>query len=173
MSGSSNRDEESNAGCFAHLRALFTRRDSHRKLPAHQGDADADAETDATAPTSPYVPQHARTSFLRTATPKPMKRANDILTDILASVSGPFFSGAPSQKKKGNEWTKFEHHFPAPPSIVAQNCRKGLVPALYLNFAPLPPRRAIDKTILCDLMWLTGVGPGDSRYRLRSGCLHR
>lgn len=82
MSDQNSQPETGFFSCIlpSNIRGLFS---SSRPSQGHdesveQKTADATAPTQSSAQT-PYVPQHAKDSFLKTATPRQMKKANEIL----------------------------------------------------------------------------------------------
>jgi hypothetical protein len=90
MAGQAQRVDEPR-GCYNYLpflsslriRSLFTfgnrRGGSSKDKRKDPGRRHAERDPEKTQPNTPYVPRNARVSFLDTATPRIMKRANEVL----------------------------------------------------------------------------------------------
>ncbi|KAI1650052.1 uncharacterized protein F4817DRAFT_329581 [Daldinia loculata] len=66
-------------------RIVYSRTKDHLSTPSRRQNKPSEqkattSSTPARPPTqTPYIPQHAKNSFLKTATPRQMKKANEIL----------------------------------------------------------------------------------------------
>ncbi|CAJ2500082.1 Uu.00g029350.m01.CDS01 [Anthostomella pinea] len=82
MRGLTNHDDEPTTSLFSRVQSLFAQLfQSSRASSSHDEEhlTSPTAQDNQSQPGSPYAPQHAAQSFLRTATPYNMRAANEVL----------------------------------------------------------------------------------------------